>query len=589
MASRAQPASSTAQLIKHTVNGFRFQVAVVTKGRAVLAQVVEWLYQGGPCMKTHFLSLGFIETDYERKFNSEQRALLEKKVPFREYDISFLYIILQLMCGLAAPNNPAWTSPKKGQPLEHLLYKIKQKRNNFAHSNDVQQMSDQKLIKEFRKLKCLFSRIIRRAGCRGGIRPDVYRDEVSEIKVDFQDLLQKVREPLQGSDLSLLPQLQQEIKVFKEMLRHKLEDDCRRELHGLYPSQWDVTLAQWLYPDLRLQPSQNFTSLVIKEDSSTLSQAGPRPRDVPHTTLLEVTCDGQLPQVIIISGEGGIGKTTLMKYMLEMWVRDPSQIEGLQDVSPLLYLQLRGSSISSWREMFKNLLCNTFMESGLTMDTFLEIFQAMHVIVLLDGYDEANKKVKKLIADLLAYQGNMRIVISTRPECARELTQMMKSKRLVMNVEIQGIRREDRPHLVESTVAALVQDAALKDAMTDRVLRHLEDLQLQKDELDMPLAIVLLVVRETEAPDEDPENIHDELTALMMGKIEERLVLRGIEDANEKIQEYHEFQKEVAPWGVKRLESDRRAEGVEKLKAKCISLNLPHREMLSGFLVSKKS
>lgn len=229
------------------------------------------------------------------------------------------------------------------------------------------------------------------------------------------------------------------------------------------------------------------------------------------------------------------------------------------------------------------------MESGLTMDTFLEIFQAMHVIVLLDGYDEANKKVKKLIADLLAYQGNMRIVISTRPECARELTQMMKSKRLVMNVEIQGIRREDRPHLVESTVAALVQDAALKDAMTDRVLRHLEDLQLQKDELDMPLAIVLLVVRETEAPDEGPENIHDELTALMMGKIEERLVLRGIEDANEKIQEYHEFQKEVAPWGVKRLESDRRAEGVEKLKAKCISLNLPHREMLSGFLVSKKS
>ncbi|XP_063599470.1 uncharacterized protein LOC134775791 [Penaeus indicus] len=589
MASRQHPASSTAQLIKRTVNGFRYQVAVITKGRAVFAQVVEWLYQGGPCIKTYFLSLGYTDTDYRRKFNNEQRALLEKKAPFREFDISFLYIILQLLCGLAAPNNPAWTSPQKGQPLEHLLYKIKQKRNHFAHSNDVQQMSDQKLIKEFRKLKCLFSRIIRRAGCQSGIRPDVYRDEVSEIKVDFQDLLQKVREPLQGSDLSLLPQLQQEIKVFKEKLQRQLEDDCRRELHSLYPSQWDVTLAQWLYPDLKLQPSQNFTSLVIKEDSSSLTQAGQRPMDVPHKTLLKVTCDGHLPQVIIISGEGGIGKTTLLKYMLEMWVRDPSQIEGLQDVSPLLYLQLRGSNISSWKEMFKNLLCNTFMESGLTMDTFLDIFQAMHVVVLLDGYDEVNKKTKKLIADLLTYQGNMRIVITTRPECARELTQMMKNKRLVMNVEIQGIRREDRPHLVESTVAALVENPVLKDKMKDQVLQHLENLQLQKDELDMPLAIVLLVIREAEASDDSPGNIYDELTALMMGKIEERLVLKGVEDANEKIQAYHELQKTVAPWGVKRLGSDRRAEGTEQLKAKCNSLNLPHREMLSGFLISKKS
>ncbi|XP_042871898.1 uncharacterized protein LOC122253146 [Penaeus japonicus] len=587
MASRPHPASGTAQLIKHTVNGFRYQVAVVTKGRAVFAQVVEWLYRGGPCVQTYFVSLGYTDADYRRKFNSEQRALLDRKAPFREYDISFLYIILQLMCGLANPNNCVWNSPKKGQPLEHLLYKIKQKRNNFAHSNDVQQMSDQKLIKEFKRLKCLFSRIIRLAGSQSGIRPNVYRDEVSEIKLDFRDLLQKVREPLQGSDLNLLPQLQQEIEVFKDILQRKLEDDCRKELHNLYPFLWDVTLAQWLFPDLKLPPSQNFTNLVLEEDLGACPPSWQQPRTVPHETLLEVTCGGQLAQVIIISGEGGIGKTTLLKYMLEMWVRDPSQIKGLRDVLPLMYLQLRGSNISSWKELFKNLLCNTFMESGLTMDTFLDVLHKMHVVVLLDGYDEANEKAKRLIDDLLNYAGNMRIVISTRPGDAQELTSLIGNKKQVMNVEIKGILREDRPRLVEGTLAALVREPSLKDKMKDKVLQHLERLALQKDELDIPLTVILLIVREVEAPDQSSENIYEELMALMTGKIEERLVLKGIEDANEKIRAYCDFQKEVAPRGVKRLERDVLEEGIASLKAKCISLHLPWREMLSGFLISK--
>ncbi|XP_042856411.1 uncharacterized protein LOC122243016 isoform X2 [Penaeus japonicus] len=588
-----QRSRNALQLTRHTVNGFRYQVAMITKGRAVLVRVVEWMYQGGPCVKTYFLSSGYSRADYKRKFNNEQRSLLERGAPFKEYDISLLYIILQLMCGLTGPNDPSWTSPPAGQPLEHLLYKVKQKRNNIAHTNDVQQMSDQKLAKELKELGRLFSRILRLAGHRCGIRPHVFRDEIWGIKQDFRDLFSKVREPLQASDLDKLPQLQQEIRVFQEALRQSVQQESRRELHDFYPLLWDVTLAQWLYPDLKIRPSLNFTNLVIIEDTSTMTpsqEQNYQPCDISHENLLQVAPrSGRLPEVIIISGEGGIGKTTLLKHMLEMWVRDPSQIKGLRDVSPLLYLQLRGCTISCWEDMLKHLLHSTFQGSGLTIDIFADLFQAMQVVVLLDGYDEVSKKAKKLITDLLNYRGSMRIVITTRPGCVKELTQIMKSKKHVMNVQIKGIRREDRSYFIENTLAAFVQCSIQRANLQDKLVNTLENLEFEKDGLDVPLTLILLIIREVVAPDQSSQDIFEDLTKLMVGKVEERLTLKGIDDADDKVKEYHEFQKKVALKCLKRKEHDLLSETVENLKEKCTTLNLPYKEMLSGFLVSKKS
>ncbi|XP_037803130.1 LOW QUALITY PROTEIN: uncharacterized protein LOC119597610 [Penaeus monodon] len=584
--------SRTAMLTRHTVNGFRYQVAVITKGRAVLVQAVEWMYQGGPCVKTYFLSLGHSKADYKRKFNSEQRHLLERGVPFKEYDISLLYIVLQLMCGLAGPSDPAWASPPTGQPLEHLLHKVKIKRNDIAHTNDVRQMSDQELMKELRKLKCLFSRILRLAGNRCGIRPHVFRDQVWEIKQNFQDLLKKVREPLQASDLDKFPQLQQEIQVFQKALQNKIKEASERELRVLYPQLWDVTLAQWLYPDLKIRPSVNFTNLVIKEDTSTLSPSQQRlhqPQDISHENLLQITdVYNRLPEVIIISGEGGIGKTTLLKHMLEMWVRDPSQIKGLQDVSPLLYLQLRGSTITTWKDMLKSALCSTFQESGLTTEIFADLFQAMHVVVLLDGYDEVSKKAKELITDLISYRRNMRIVITTRPSCQRELTQIMKNKKQVMNIEIKGIERKNRSYFVENTLTALVHDPVRRDDLKEKIIRNLGDLKTEKGDLDVPLTLTLLTIRDVEAPDESSPDVYQDITSLMIKKVKERVAAKGIGVTLGKVREYHEFQKGVALRCLKKREHDLLSETVEDLKAKCNELNLPYKEILSGFLVSKK-
>ncbi|XP_042864458.1 uncharacterized protein LOC122248486 [Penaeus japonicus] len=74
----------------------------------------------------------------------------------------------------------------------------------------------------------------------------------------------------------------------------------------------------------------------------------------------------------------------------------------------------------------------------------------------------------------------------------------------------------------------------------------------------------------------------------MVSKIKKRLEAKDIDVTYDKVREYHEFQAEVALRCLKKREHDLLSETVEDLKAKCNSLNLPHKEILSGFLISKK-
>ncbi|XP_037803124.1 LOW QUALITY PROTEIN: uncharacterized protein LOC119597608 [Penaeus monodon] len=582
MATQQQPPTTT-QLTRHAVNGFRYQVAVGTTGCAVLAQVAQWLYRGGACIRTYFLSLGHHEADYRRIFNSEQRKLLESGAPFEEYGLPLLLLILQHMCGLAGPSDPAWAYPPAGQPLEHLIYRLSQKQSGIACSKDMQQMSDQKLKRELERLRRLLSRILRLVGSQCGLPPHVIRGEIWQAKQDLQDLAKKVREPLQVSEVNSLPQLQQEIQVFREILHRKVEERSRQELRDFYPQLWDVALAQWLYPELTVRPSMNFTNLILLENTASLQSF----RTLPLKDILQITHPNGLPEVILISGEGGIGKTTLLKYMLEMWVRDPLQIEGLQDVSPLLYLQLRGSNISSWKDLLTNVLCDTYQESGLTVDFFVDLFREMQVVVLLDGYDEVTEEAKKLVTDLATCQGNVRVVITTRPSCLKELSKIVDKKQ-VIHIEIKGVRQEDRPHFVESTLAALVQDPLSRSAIKENITTRLQRLVLEKVDLAVPLTLVLLIMREVEAPGRSSQGIYEDLTNLMAGKIEERLVVRGIDEADDKIKEYQEFLKAVSLRCLKKQEHDLLPETVEALIAKCNNLDLPYMEILPGFLISKK-
>lgn len=590
----------TMPFTRDTVNGFRYQVAVNDHGRNVLVEVLKWRYRGGNLsVKEYFRTLGRPNKEYKTMFQADQHQILDRETPyllnvdatFRGYDLSLLFVILRNFCGLEGSDSDAWKKPASGKKLEYLINRLKKERNDIAHTKEVKQMSDAKVIKKLKWLKRLLSRIIRTAGTISKKKPHIPRALIAGIKQEFRGLLAKVREPLDPDDLSLLPQLQKELMIFRNIIKEKVKEDSREELCELYPYLWDVTLAKWLYPDLTVRPSLNFTNLIIKEDTSRSMTINAQPRTISHEDILQVRRrDNDLPEVLIISGEGGMGKTTLLKFLTETWVENPKQITGLENVSHLIYFQLRGSSISSFKDLLKNLIPNTFQESGVKLEYFEDFFLNFNVVFLLDGYDEANEESKKLITDLLRFQqSNMRFVITTRPGCLNDLIHIAEQRKKVMNIEIKGIRRADRLYFVEKTLSEIEHDPVRRNALRDNIIANLETLYMDMDELDVPLTITLVIIREFKDPSQRSTDIYEDLTVLMMGKITERLAVQGIADAENKVKDYFSTLRKVSLRGLKRKEHDLWPETVTELKAKCDSLNVPYIDMLSGFFSSKRT
>ncbi|XP_063599441.1 uncharacterized protein LOC134775770 [Penaeus indicus] len=585
---------------RHIINGFRYQVAVNEHGRKTLVEVLKWTYKGGSLsVKKYFETQRGTNRKFKEMFNAEQRDILNKETPyllnvdatFKEYDLSLLYTILRNFCGLEGPNSDAWKNPASGKKLEYLICRLKQERNDIAHMKVIKELTDKEIIKKLKWLKSLLSRIIRTAGTIARKQPHIPRTLIEGIKQEFKQLLTKVREPLDPDDHSLLPQLQKELMIFRNILEEQVKEDSRIELRKLYPNQWDVTLAKWLYPDLTVRPSLNFTNLIIKEDTTRSLPFNTHPRTISHEDILQVErSNGDLPEVLIISGEGGMGKTTLLKFLLETWVEHPKQIKGLENVSHLMYFQLRGSNISSLRDLLKILLPNTFKETGVKIEYFEDFFLNFSIVFLLDGYDEANENAKKLVNDLLKFQrSNMRFVITTRPGCLSDLIPITEQRKKVLNIEIKGIQRKDRMSFIERTLSGIEPKPDNIDALKVNIIANLETLQMDLDEMDIPLTITLVIIRELKNPTERSTDIYEDLTVLMMGKITDRLAVQQYSDAANKVSKYFSTLKKVSLRGLKRKEHDLLPDTLQELEDVCEKLKVPHIDMLSGFFSSKRT
>lgn len=117
------------------------------------------------------------------------------------------------------------------------------------------------------------------------------------------------------------------------------------------------------------------------------------------------------PNVILI-GTGGSGKTMMMRHLLVSALRSKSR-------TPVFY-ELRHQNVA--RQPLRIALLEALQSYGLEADdNYLELaLKAGHFDVMLDGFDELNRKLKRDIAnevqDLAArYPGNW-ITVSSRPD-----------------------------------------------------------------------------------------------------------------------------------------------------------------------------
>ncbi|XP_033098910.1 protein NLRC5-like, partial [Anneissia japonica] len=178
-----------------------------------------------------------------------------------------------------------------------------------------------------------------------------------------------------------------------------------------------------------------------KQDKSTCTKKEGRPTSL--TEALEVIKSTDSCKVLI-TGEGGMGKTTLLKYIAHQWATDDEHVFADKLLFLINIREIKESK--SFLEIIMNEINSKEIIDGndLSCDSFnpVERFLVKHdneIIFLLDGYDELGRNAKDPI-DLFKKRELRKsmVVITSRPDNTADLI-----KYCDVHIEVKGFSQSN--------------------------------------------------------------------------------------------------------------------------------------------------
>lgn len=567
---------------------FRYAYGITVHGKSVLLDTLNWLYQGGTASYKEYITntLNISNSVYKKIFDRDQRAKLDGGNPAQTYDVTLIYHLLQLTCGLSEDES-VWTSEDLHNPtLEHTLYKVKALRNIIAHEN--LSLSQQDLNHKLTELEQIYHTIYDLAGVKSG-QPLKNVDQLkAKVTQNMASLHQQIREQLDPAEYRLL---QKEIQHCIGQLKAEVEVKAKEELYIKCEPLCEVQPAPWLLiPGLSAKPSVLYTKITLKRESTLSTQVmmDMPEQEVQSEDILHVKQpNGTLAPVIIVTANGGMGKSTLLRYILEAWMTNRATIKDLDRYKIILYAELRYHHIRSFDDLLQNLLINTQRETAIDKDQLRSIILDLPTLILLDGFDEHNKASRQLINEVLHLPSiSVRVIITTRPSHTVELNRLIHVKSTI-NIVIEGIHEGHHQDFVKKLVGVL--SPRDQQIFQGNIVQQLPRLRQELGEhLNSPLILSLLVVTFVKCPAKinaltTNTRLLEEFTYLINEKLVDRLQLKGIEDAEYKCSQFIVEYKRVAFNTYKNREFELNEETKIKLIHSCTALGLPPDDVLSSW------
>ncbi|XP_064103226.1 uncharacterized protein LOC135213188 isoform X2 [Macrobrachium nipponense] len=485
-------ASSETKISSQALRNFRHYHFVRHWGKKVAFMIYYYSFLDGQHKTIRDILIDNNVPLTKKFFNAQEVKNLTEKPP-EELDITMLNRISQTLWERGV-NDP-------GGDLKGLMKTIKDERNFVSHEEVALSNTDlenklqgfQTTLQEtLDKTKLLFP-------CHGS--------EIDQLKAEIQvaalELLRKIREKYDPSVPEDVQNLQEEIEQFGRELSEYILKLSREELLRLYVDLCQILPFDWLAQYDITEPCNIMVSLNVEENMEFHGRRRGNAGIVVDQKQILAIKDPIDPKVVIISGDAGSGKTTILCSIVERWHKNTMDMPELSSFQIVLYMQFRNHSHDNFDDYLKGLLPQTVF-----LYTFCQVKSTVigsKCLILCDGYDEANEKSKKFFREILALNfKDVKIVVTTRPMNTQTLTDIVnKGKRSRINLKVLGLQKQDMNLLTERLIGYLVRDdVSQKEALKKELLQKIEEINPKtKVILQTPLYFNLFILLYIECPD----------------------------------------------------------------------------------------
>ncbi|XP_076057678.1 uncharacterized protein LOC143035067 [Oratosquilla oratoria] len=575
-------------------NHLKYAVAVTRVGGEVLLTVFKWGFAGSTSIKDALLQLpGYSSGRFRKDFNASQRQKIESNEPVEQYDITLLYRLLQLICGLAGPNDSKWIDTTS-KCLENRIHLIKNERNDLAHER--LHLTEKDMWKRLTHLKTVLHETITLAGERFGLDEDL----VKRMDDGFQAHLDAIRDsPLPPANMEAYRQTVANLRA------NFVTEEGRRELFSLYSMYFEVDLAPWLLLGTSYYIRRLFSEPELRQEDNPLRQDLLREREnkVEFSNVLNtVRDDGSVPDTFVFSGNPGMGKTTLAKALLEEWVTSGGKsVGGLTNIKLILLVEASNTSASTFDELLVELMPRT--SRLYSTKEFRQIVCSLDVLIIIDGMDESTAKSKQLVENILHLSSpNIRTVITTRPENALslQLTATVAHKKFI-GITVLGVPDRSLQDFIQCALQLLVPEEdqqqndaqAIVDYLAARG-KHVKEL-LKSPQVINLIVLLWVFVRDRVNAFTTITDLYLQIEELLVHKLLQKLAGSGTDGIHGRQilrTNIDSFLLKVSEVALEGLQSDRlnlEDITIDSMTQECQAMQLPSEVMLSTFFSYSKT
>ena len=465
---------------------------------------------------------GMSHLSLKKSFTKSQIRKMEQDPAGHNFDITLLYVCIQYVCkDVSHVTDPLWMEP--ADTLEYYLYFLKQMRNTLAHG--TYEFKSKRVLDAFvNDLRRRIEFVYVQAGARYGIEESIVHECISEAKKEIDHILK----------LDSIKDLE---SMTKQMLKMKIDagnlikTKGKKELMKYVGRISQVNFSHMMSSARKLV---DVSSVFVDLDLMTATANKGKQSSV-YTSVQNIletkTETGKMPSVTIIVGDAGMGKTTLMKYIMSEWSTSRDSIRQLNQFDLVLHLECRTQTVTSFEKLLRSLMPQTTWE--LTDEVLVESSLKMNALLIVDGFDELNPSSSKLFHELLQVIANhgMKMLITTRPQKRDILNGMIPSSVEICQLEIVGVPVEKHSEYIMK-VDKVLKNRKQKQRDVAGLLSFISDTPWCSKFIVHPLNLSYLILFWVEAPERiellrTSTRMYEEILKLKKETLLKRLLLNG--------------------------------------------------------------